>query len=237
MLVICFASLLIGYISADCNYGYFQAQNETCMFNCEYSQWIPAENLTFIDIVYGCENIRTANLAYPDDCNSLDDIVWRNDTCDCPYCKCSTESDESFFDILSYNSGIFDGKGPEKECISCICSTLPPSYGINGYVYDCKSEMSVTNPFEWDDYQCPPTECKETTYYNYTYCRLVGYNWWDDVGDSETLCTEFCYCSGKDGKVCETGYENIMANDGLRYQFMSNCGSWYEEAAAVKYFL
>ena len=234
-------TLSISHVSSQtCGYGYFTTSNDSCVFNCEYSSLIPITDLTFTDITNECDSMRIANTLYPDDCNSLNDLLWRNDSCECPYCPCTIEQNEaSTIGITSYEGGLFDGLGPRKECVSCTCSSLPSSYGIDSLVYECESEMIVDNQLIWDDYQCPPEEaCYKTSSGGNQYGRDVGDYWWDDVSDSNTLCETFCYCSGTDGQICETGFDDIMSNEKLLYAFMGSCGGVYNSGApAVKYFL
>jgi len=238
--LITWSLLLISVFSQNnCDYGRFEAVDDygsdifestlsySCMFDCEYdNNYIEIEDLPFDTIKSACSNVERVANAYPDDCNSLDDLVFPSDYgyCSCPYCKCSKKNEEGeILTMVSY--------GPQKECESCTCSASATNYGIDEMVYNCDQLMEVDDPREWNDFQCPPESCTATSYSGSTNELDGGDYWWNDVGDSDIFCTEFCYCSGKDGEVCETGYTNIMANDGLFNKFMYSCGD-YNNAAA-----
>ena len=230
MKLICIASLsIIGVLSqTDCSYGGFDWVNGKCMFNCEYQgNYVEISTLSFDLIKDECSDISRAAALFPNDCNSLDDLVYSDTTCRCPYCKCSTQDlDGEIETLLSY--------GPSQVCLNCTCSNDAVAntyYGIEEMVYDCDYLYGTSDPINWNNYQCPPETCMRTTGGN-EYEASSGSYWWEDVS-SATLCTEFCYCSPKVGKICATGYDNILANDVLTEQFHRDCGNYYD-AAAVK---
>ena len=232
MKLITIASLtIIGVLSqTDCDYGGFdEDENGECMYNCEWdNNFVEISTLSFDFIKEECSGISTAAALFPNDCNSLDDLVYSDTDCRCPYCKCSTENLEGVTGTkLQWVS---------QTCYNCTCSDTSDAntyYGITEMVYECDFLAGVDSPYNWDDYQCPPETCTEIEYDGEETKREGNDYWWDDVGDSDTLCTEFCYCSGKDGKICATGYANILANDLLADAFHRDCG-WDSDSAAVK---
>ena len=240
MLIIYIISIVINYVSSTrCTRaftGRFDIDNNgTCGFNCDPDTFVPFDNLTFSEIKRGCDNIRYTNSLYPNDCNSTNDLIWRNDSCSCPFCKCQQqeENEELFIEPITWID-FLPMTHPVKECIGCTCSEPSSDYGINGLIYQCDLKMEVDNFLKWSDYACPPNTCKDGN--NNT--KEVSEYWWENVKDDETLCQQFCYCSGTDGKICATGYDNIMANDKLRYAFIENCGDTYDSPStpAVEYF-
>ena len=221
ILIIFITSILINGISSSCVFGFFSGTNPDCTFYCNFDSFISVYNLSFTEIKIQCDNVRIASLAYPNDCNSLDDLLWRNDSCSCPYCPCTQQQDESVLSELLYYNDDTSHMHPVKECVSCKCSSPSSSNygGIDGFIYECDTEMIVDDFLGWDDYICPPDTCKDDN--NNT--KQVGDYWWEDVEDYNTLCQQFCYCSGTDGKICAYGYENIMENDKLKWAFMKDC--------------
>ena len=209
------ASLLILRVSSQtCNdFGYFIENNGECMFWCSTdSDYIPITDLTFDFFKSLCITVSGANLYYPDHCNSLQDLVFRNNSCGCPYCQCINQDGSS--SVLQTQKLITDG--PLKTCYNCTCSIPPSSYGINESMFHCDDIIEARFPSDWNDYKCPPETCSSS--------HELGDIWWDDVDDSDTLCTKFCYCSPSEGEICETGYGNIMANEKLSNAFLSECG-------------
>ena len=229
MKLICIASLtLIGVLSqTDCSYGGFdEDENGECMYNCEWdNNYVEISTLSFDFIKDECSGVSKAAALFPDDCNSVQDLVYSDESCRCPYCKCSTED-------LQGVTGTTLKWGPSKYCYNCTCSAdAAENYGVTDMVYNCDNLGGVNDPWNWDDYQCPPQTCIETEYNGNKLEKSQGWYWWHDVGDSDTLCQEFCYCSGKDGKICETGYDNILANDVLANAFHADCGYSFASAA------
>lgn len=204
------SSLLFPGFSQSCKYGYFPYDNkENCMFYCDTDNtYIPISELSVDFIKSHCYY-----MVYPDECNSVDHFVYRNDSCGCPYCRCMNEFVPKITERASY---AFSPPVPARTCFNCTCSS-PPAYidGIDDLIYDCQGILSDDIPVEWIDYECPPMTC--TSSYE------TRDSWWEDVVDSDTLCTKLCYCSANEGEICETGFDNIMANDKLLYAFMSEC--------------
>ena len=242
------ALIFIGvYSQHDCGWGYFEtvfANNSTapespdgdsfefiyggsCMYYCgNYENHVDIDTLSFDEIKEECSEVERVYSANPDDCNSLNDLLFPSDYgyCHCPYCKCSTKNEDGDISTtLSYGNN-----GPQQKCANCTCSALLTKYGIHQMVYDCDELMEVDDVTTWNDFQCPPEKC---VWENDDRKRNVGDYWWNKVGDSDgytdnSLCTQFCYCSGKDGEICETGFDNITANDILFDAFMSDCGRY-----------
>ena len=113
------------------------------MFNCEYNgNYVETDTLPFDVIKNQCQNIRLANQFNPSKCNSLDDLVYRNDTCECPYCKCSTKS-ARLEEEVSYNGNLYQSdSGPYAACYNCTCQE-PLWYwdGITDLIYSCGNAL------------------------------------------------------------------------------------------------
>lgn len=212
-----------------CSYGWFEENNGECMFNCNYEDdFVEPSTLSFSFIRSTCSNVEDA---YQQGiCDSIDDLVYRADYCTCPYCKCSTSSSE-LVEVFNLNN-------PDKTCSNCTCSDAPyDSYGIDDKIYQCTQLISVDSPYEWDLYACPPNECIEITSWGDEYIHYAGDEWWNDVDDSNTSCTEFCYCPANGEAICETGYQAILSTyPALKNQFIEDCASTYG-SGAVKLFV
>ena len=232
MKLICIASLtIIGVLSqTDCSYGGFSTNpsNNKCMFDCEYdANYVEISTLSFDFIKDRCSGVSRAAEFFPSECNSLDDLVYAEDYCSCPYCKCS-DLDGEVGTLLSYVSQV---------CLNCTCSDdtfINSFYGIEENIIYCDSLYGTSDPIDWNNYQCPPETCTETEYDGDINQLYPGDLFWGDVGDSDTKCTKFCYCSAKEGEICATGYANILADDILADQFHYDCGSSLE---AVKCYI
>ena len=107
------------------------------------------------------------------------------------------------------------------------------SYGITDYIYECDRLSYDYRAYNLDDSQCPPMRCTRTNYDGSIDGTYLRESWWNDVADNETLCTEYCYCSPTEGKVCATGYSDIMANPKLLDEFMGDCGRARYSGAVV----
>ena len=226
------SSILTVCVISQCDDGWFYEINGTCKFNCDWEEnYVAIDTLSFDTIKESCSDVKYANILDPSGCKSLNDLVWRNDSCTCPYCKC-TKSGSSYYEEKEYS---FDG--PYKTCYGCECGEAPYYYdGLKGeMIYDCSQLTYANDPTEWEEYgTCPPNQCTYSeayggnkTVYSGTY---EGY-WWQDGGDSDDLCTEFCYCPPYGDTVCATGYAKIMANSDLKKAFMKDCGSQYYSGA------
>ena len=111
---------------------------------------------------------------------------------------------------------------PKKICYNCTCSSNEDR-GIIDLVYQC-DELTVANtPYQFEEYNCPPVY--ETCTTSTDSIKSAGYSrWFEDVVDASVECTEFCYCSESDGKICATGFDEIMANEELTEAFHYECG-------------
>ena len=233
--------LVLGAIAAElCDYGYFSEINETCKFKCDWDgNYDDIDSLSFETIMDACDDVKLANELDPTSCNSLDDLLWMNDTCSCPFCQCSSVGAVAT-EKLSY-----DTDGPSKSCVQCECQIAPWYYdGIVGEMfYTCSTLKSVQawdGPSDWNNYgSCPPNQC---TYYDTNKGNVTVYSgqydafWWQDGGNYSTYCTEFCYCPDSGDVVCATGWDNIMADEGLKNAFIRDCGGSHS-SGAVKYFV
>ena len=227
--IIIFSILALGVISGDCDYGYFEEVNGECKFDCEYDgdNYVSLNQVSFDVIKDECSGVRLAAEAFPSSCNSISDLVYRNDSCTCPFCKCSSTSSTKVIEELSYYSD-----GPSKNCYEIECEEPYSWYGINDMIFRVDTLDSADNPFDWEDYgTCPPQKCTYSSYYGSNTTVTSGGYWWADGEDSDTDCTEFCYCSSNGDTVCETGWDNIMDNDGLKNAFIRDCGYYYDLAA------
>ena len=199
---------VVGTLSQFCDdWGYFKEYNNECMFQCEGSDnYIEINTLSFDPMIINyCSQIEKA-YEYGL-CNSLDDLVWRDDRCNCPYCSCSSEG-LFYRDTTTYQ--------PQLQCDKCICGKIPDYDGImTDMVYDCQEIINVDNPFDYNFYSCPPNECTATIN-GENKTVIAGEKWWSE-------CTKFCYCPGNGNTVCETGFSNIIANDDLNIQLINDC--------------
>lgn len=195
--------------SENCTYGDFQINNETCMFNCWQQTSISLSSVPFTAIKNRCSNVNIA--ANKLGC-TINDLVWPSDSCGCPYCKCSLDS-EDFYELYSYSDD-----GPERFCYKCECSASSDS-GITDLVISCHQWIDADEVNEWQDFKCPPTACLDSD----GNPKTMWSDWWEDVADGLD-CDKFCFCSADQGTICATGYANIMANDKLLNAFRSDCG-------------
>ena len=205
-----------------CPWGDFETYNDQCMFDCNSGNYAEISTLSFNFIRSQCKNV---DIGYREGiCNSLQDLVYRNDSCQCPYCKCSS-SGSSYPEILKYD--------PSKECFNCTCGTVPSYYEIFDKIYDCDQIMEAYNPVDWEFYGCPPNKCEVTDYLGRTRTYSAGQHWWADVGDQDTFCTKLCYCPATGDAVCATGFSNIVNDDKLNYALINDCDY---DLRAVKFF-
>ena len=93
--------------------------------------------------------------------------------------------------------------------------------------------MTINDPRDFDNFACPPMTQEKTADGNVT--KEQGEYWWQDVADSGTTCDEFCFCSGNDGEIRETGMDNITSNSKLLDAFMIDCAT--SSTPAVTYFV
>ena len=200
--IIIFSILALGALSqTDCDYGWFEEDNGECKFDCEYDgNYIAIDDLSFDFIKDECYNVELAAEAYPSSCNSLNDLVWRNDSCTCPFCKCSSATSKTI-EKMDYN--------PSKNCYEIECEEAPSYYdGIKDMIFRVSTLDSVYDVFDWNDYgTCPPQECTYDNYYGSNYTVNAGSYWWKDNGESDTECTEFCYCT--------VSGETVVERDGI----------------------
>ena len=203
---ICITVLMLMRANTEnCKYGRFNEYNGECMFDCEYqNNYVATSTLSFDFIAEQCDDVRTAN----EDgiCDNLDDLVWRDDQCQCPYCACSSAG-TSYKEVINYN--------PELKCYEITCDQLPSYNGnITDNIYQRQHKISVFWANEYDLFGCPPNTCINGT-------KIAGDSWWNDT---DPTCTTFCYCPGDGEAICETGSANIIANEALSYQFIKKCG-------------
>ena len=206
----------------DCKDGSFKEVNGECKYYCRTDdRYISIDSLSFDFIKEAdCDNIRQANKYDSSQCNSIEDLVWNNNTCECPYCKCSNTDSFNYVNYYTYYISF-----PEVVCLNCSCGYHDID-GINDIVYNCINlENQAVRVDLWEEYQCPPNECQETRQSGQTFNRDSFEYWWQDfLNDSDTLCQEFCYCPESGNAVCQTGWDNILDDDGLKTAFMEDCG-------------
>ena len=195
----------------NCPYGFPAMHNGTCMFYCDRTSdfsesinCVALADLTFATIRDNCDQVDYAARIYG--C-TIDDLLWPSDCSgytDCPYCKCSSSNAGVTYELKSYRRS-----DPTKDCYSCTC-TEASDPGISDLVYDCNKVLTSNNAYEWEEFGCPPSECKDD--YNNTKTAQYSWPWFEDVSD-EFECPKFCYCSPNNGNICETGLTNILASD------------------------
>ena len=211
LLIVSFGIINVLSQGFDCNYGTFEYVNNVCMYDCEYDDnHIPISSLSFGQIRSECSRVDTAARIYS--C-TMNDLVWPKDTCDCPYCSCSSSNDGTLFELKSYRDG-----GPTKECFNCSCTTSSDS-AITGLVYNCNELIDANDPNEWNDFQCPPITCTDSS----GVTQGIRSEWFEDVSTS-LECNQFCYCSPANGKICATGWSNIVASQTLSAALLDDCG-------------
>lgn len=215
----------IGVFGDDlCDYGGFDRVNDTCMYNCNWDNvYIDIEDLSFETIMEECDNVEQG---YANGiCTGVGDLVYRNDSCECPYCKC-TEMGSTLVEEISYDSD----SGPSKQCENCTCSE--PDWwmkrnGITDLIYQCNYLINADNPQNWEFYECPPNQCvyNETSEWGgwYTNEFTAGDVIWPNVEDDSTECTEFCYCPSSGDPICTSGYDNILGDETTAYLFDNRC--------------
>ena len=229
------ASFIVNVISQSCEWGNFYEDNtNTCLFDCEADgYYIPLDTVPFDIIKDKCPRIAYANYLYPDDCNSTSDLFYGS--CNCPYCKCTNPNTFDLGERLAYGTSTFlPPVGPTATCVNCTCTDTLLSH-LSETVYDCNLLLQADDPRELEEYSCPPNTCTDTTWWGETVDFTAGDYWWSDNGNSSKLCTEFCYCTGNGGSICETGYENILNDDKLLGAFKADCHLYNSGLPAVKY--
>ena len=147
----------------------------------------------------------------------MDDLVWPSNKCDCPQCRCDTlDTSGTGQEVNEYG---LDFTGPTKTCYNCTCTKANDTTDL---VYSCNESFWTYEPLEWNHFQCPPMECKDS---NET-VRRTGSRWFENVLNG-TECNEYCFCSASQGTICETGWSNIMQNEALFDVFHDECAYGY----------
>ena len=223
MRLIHIASLtIIGLANAGdpyCGGGTFTDGTGECKFICSDQTYIDIEDLTFDMIKDNCGNVAAA-AAINDNCNSLEDLVYTQDECQCPYCKCSGDMVWETTEISRYHSG--DGlANPSKQCYNCTCVDWTAVSSIESKINWCYQTTQAQDPDDFDLYKCPSAKC-EANRYNGTDIVYGGTYWAEDVDEGE-MCETLCYCDGTDGKICKTGWENIVDDDKMVNWLRDDC--------------
>eukprot|EP01084_Bolivina_argentea_P005790 10932_1 len=206
--------LFITQAANDCYYGWFELDGlSECVFNCNGRdvKYIDKAEVTFDQIVHSCGNVqRGYALGY---CEELADLVWGDDCqYSCPYCKC-TDKDasgtaESVEQIM------------RKKCYNCTCDEHKYDATYEGYIFDCDSTGSVSDAYQWKDFQCPMKYCIG----NDDDKIDINDKWWANVA-ADAKCDKFCYCDTDAETTCVTGWSNILEseNEGLVDSFNREC--------------
>ena len=99
----------------SCDYGYFTSIHDDCMFYCSTTdQYVSPSLLSFEEIRYACENIDTAIRMNDIHCNSINDLIWPTNACDCPQCRCDTlDLSGTPREVNAYGH---ESDGPSKTC-------------------------------------------------------------------------------------------------------------------------
>eukprot|EP01084_Bolivina_argentea_P059274 108215_1 len=195
-----------------CRYGGWEDINGTCMLNCEYNGlYLQISELSFESIKNTCYNIKDAAEFNPTECNSLDDLIYTDESCTCPYCKCSTNGNE-IINQLQY---------VKKSCENCTCGYHQYYDDIEDLIYQCDNLIYSYDQVTWNDYQCPPKIC--TTDVLLPKSVAQGEGWWADVDDPDTECSKYCYCAADGQTQCVTGFDTIYANEKIKNEFINRC--------------
>ena len=221
MLSVFAASMCIIHVvsqKVDCDYGYFASVNNECLFPCfkqydslfVYIDQVTPSSLSFRTIKDACPNVDAVAKIYG--C-TIDNLVWPQDTCDCPYCRYeSLQETQSYTTINSHiTNDLYTTFHLEKGCYDC---TFEPTsdLGTGDLVYQCNATSIVSHPYEWDHFKCPPETCVDS-----------DSNYWF-VNDSSSIeCDTLCHCSGTQGKICLKGWSNITSNPTFVYGLSTHC--------------
>eukprot|EP01084_Bolivina_argentea_P119131 211264_1 len=197
MLSFFFAVYLPLLTSAICN-GDFNTDNNVCKFECYDGTYEEVSSLTFDEIRDQCDEVMDGYRFNRAECSDKDDLVWSTDSCECPYCGCSTPDTEgeskSWTELIS------------KRCKNCKCTTHPYDTTYNGNIYQCETTSSVYDPYNWDDFTCPGVECTDSVSGEK---HPPGRPYFADV-DADQKCEKFCYCKFDGTSECQTGFSNII---------------------------
>eukprot|EP01083_Nonionella_stella_P033484 91657_1 len=137
----------------SCSIVYWYDVNGICICLCsEYPtyEWYfhPQHELSFDMIKTICPAVSmAANVGY---CSSKEDLIWPDDECGCPYCRCTNDG----WMNVTMNEYLFG-----YQCGGLYCSAVTGGYGImyfaqfgdDGYPFNSYSSMQSFN-----SYQCPP---------------------------------------------------------------------------------
>eukprot|EP01084_Bolivina_argentea_P070370 127926_1 len=194
-----------------CEYGHFSEVNETCIFMCVTGGYhMQKSTLSFEFIMNHCHQIKKANKYYPDECNSLDDLIYVSDGCSCPHCKCSTKN---LVGELQQNYRYIC-----QQCLNCTCDIYYDYYdtSTDDLVYQCDGIMGVCSQNEWNEYSCPPIAPNTCT--SGSYLTISGETYWDT-----TECTKYCHCDSSGTTTCADSFTSIFENNKLYSELASAC--------------
>lgn len=139
---------------AGCEYGRSEILNDTCNYYCQSGSDATSENkyfnlssLPFDYIKSECSNVRMA--ADNGICDGIQDLVYRNDTCGCPYCEC--QSPQS--DLTEYLTN-----WPTKVCMNCTCQQPSPNQ-CSTTIWN-QPEIKEAGDSWWTDVADSDTDCQ-----------------------------------------------------------------------------
>ena len=228
MLLLIVSTITINVISqSQCLWGQFEYNEDVCMFRCRHpnTDYVNSSSLSFEQIINNCENVSSANRVHG--C-TMEDLVWPQDICQCPHCKCSSLSAMSSTQLMTY-----DPPGLSSRCINCTCHTSSDS-GITDLVYSCDELLYVEytpekqpweTPWQWNHYKCPPESCMQSNGVQ----KNVYDAWFEDVADG-SHCDTFCFCSASEGNICATGWSDIVSTPILADKLADQCPTDYINA-------
>eukprot|EP01083_Nonionella_stella_P317723 1158199_1 len=171
------------------------------------------------ELVYG----GCADPSWGTDHSMADELEWSSCYM-CPRCPCN-QGDAPTYYIHNYTQ--FTTPFEVKSCYECACEPWFNT-GIDNWTHalDCNIEKIFNSPDEFKDVQCPYITPSPT---------LAPTGGCDGNADifyppesyffyyDENQCETYCYCNATNGRECQTGWANIMADTQLKYPFLETC--------------
>ena len=210
-------SLAFNTVRSQCTDGSFSWLTVNGVSECHYydnceQKWVFQDQISFDLVLKKCPAVKLVNEMMPSHCNSTADLVYPNSGgCFCPSCKCPSVAAE-LHEVVSYDGEI----GPEATCYNCTCRQNWNTYVQNELTLVCGEVSSASDPFEWQDYSCPPGECGSLSAGTSTRSCELNFN----TGKYDRTQS---YCSD-DGLASVTGnWEDVLANDELTESTWHDC--------------
>ena len=167
-----------------CQYGSFKVNpsSNECVFDCEHSNsnYKALSSLSFHFIASECSKITNGS--------------------SCPHCKCSSVSSSPM--IHSFEAAV------TRTCSNCSCELITTVDPITEAVAVCEHILSVNQPFNRNEFECAPNECREPGSDDE---YKSGQYWWGRV-PSGALCHSFRHRTRNGTTRCVSGFDGIVSS-------------------------